>query len=520
MYKPSSKSASINSFKDVVIPNKSLPQMLSESVEKYSGKTAMTFEDRTYTYKELSNKIQSLTVSLKEKGVKKGDRVALMLPNCPQYPISYYAILCAGATVVQINSMYQSDELLHILEDSGAKAIIILEDLLPVVEKIKNEISLQSIIDVSLKSDSTFNQLLLNKELPPTEIDIDPKDDIAVLQYTGGTTGRSKGVMLTHYNLIANVFQSYATSNITLGKERVLTIIPLFHVYGMTGCMNLTFYTGGNLILVPRFSVKETVKIVEQYKPTTFSGVPTMYVELLNYYNKQPFDLSSMKLCSSGASPLPIEVLDGFNKKTGISIVEGFGLSEASPGIMRNPVKGIQKPGTVGISLPNTKSKIVDVETSQQELQVGEVGELVTKGPQVMKGYWNQPEETKKTLRDGWLYTGDLAFMDRDGYYTIVGRSKELIIASGYNVYPIEIEDIIYQHPKISEAAVIGVKDKYRGESVKAFVVLKEDAQLTASELTEYCEGRLAPYKVPKTIEFMKTLPKSAVGKILKRKLS
>lgn len=315
--------------------------------------------------------------------------------------------------------------------------------------------------------------------------------------------------------------QSYATavSRTVLGEERVLSISPLFHVYGMTSCMNLTFYIGGNLILIPRFQPEEVVNIIEQTKPSIFPGVPTMYIALLNYFKVRPFNLSCLKTCSSGSAPLPAEVLKQFNETSGTKVAEGFGLSEASPVTHRNPINGLQKAGSIGIPIPNTDARIVDAATGTAEMTVGEVGELIVKGPQVMKGYWKLPEETEHALRNGWLYTGDLAKMDSDGYFYIIGRKKELIIASGYNVYPIEVEDILYAHPKVLEAAVVGVPDPYRGETVKAFVVLKENEQLSEEELIQYCRDQLAVYKVPHAVEFLQEFPKTAVGKILKRSL-
>ncbi|KAB2338591.1 long-chain fatty acid--CoA ligase [Cytobacillus depressus] len=507
--------------KEIDIPVISVPQLFAESVHKYSNHTAITFFNDTYSYKQLDSMIKNVARSLFNLGVNKGDRVALMLPNCPQYPISYYAALICGATVVQINPMYKSNELLHVINDSEAEVLIVLDQLLPAVEEIKGSTFLTTIIPVSFESGCKFNDLLKDHGLPMPNVSINPKEDIAVLQYTGGTTGRSKGAMLTHYNLVANILQSYGTSQCRtkLGYERVLTISPLFHVYGMTSCMNLTFYIGGNVILVPRFEVEQTVKVIAQTKPTIFPGVPTMYIALLNYYKENPFNLSCLRTCTSGSAPLPIEVLNQFNETSGTKVAEGFGLSEASPVTHRNPIKGLQKPGSIGIPIPNTDAKIVDLLTGDKTLPIGEVGELVVSGPQIMKGYWKMPEETKQVLRDGWLYTGDLAKMDEDGFFYIVGRKKEMIIASGYNVYPIEVEDVIYTHPKVFEAAVIGVPDQYRSETVKAVVVLKGNEQLSEEELIQFCRERLAAYKVPRFIEFVSELPKTAVGKISKRML-
>ncbi|MFD1334662.1 long-chain fatty acid--CoA ligase [Oceanobacillus iheyensis] len=507
---------------NVEIPEISLQALFFKSVETYADKVAMTFFDQTYTYQQLEKMIYSVANSLYNLGIEKGDRIALMLPNCPQYPISYFATLLCGGTIVQINPMYKANELLHVLNDSEAKVIICLDSLLPIVEEVKDKTDLMNIIPVSFESDSKFNELLIDKGHKLPEITIEPAEDIAVLQYTGGTTGRSKGVMLTHYNLVANTIQSYGTSqiNINTGEEKVLTISPLFHVYGMTSCMNFTFYIGGNLILVPRFEVEQTVNIIEKMKPSLFMGVPTMFIALLNYYHEEKqFDLSCLRTCSSGSAPLPVEIIHQFNNVSGSNVAEGFGLSEASPVTHRNPVEGLQKPGSIGIPIPNTDSKIVDLATGEETLPNGEVGELIIKGPQVMKGYWRMEDETNQVLRNGWLYTGDLAKMDDDGFFYITGRKKDLIIASGYNVYPVEIEDVIYKHPGVLEVAIIGVPDKYRGETVKAFVVLKNNASLTEEDLIQYCRDRLASFKVPRSVEFLQELPKTAVGKILKRKL-
>jgi long-chain acyl-CoA synthetase len=507
--------------KEIDIPEISLTQLFNESVEKYYDHTAITFYGKTYTYGQLDQAIKIVASGLSKVGIQKGDRVALMLPNCPYYPISYFASLLCGATIVQVNPMYKSSELLHVLNDSQAKALIVLDSLLPIAEGIIDKTSVSILIPASLESPSKMSELLSDSGDRVPDVSINPKEDVAVLQYTGGTTGRSKGAMLTHYNLVANTLQCAATAvtQTKPGEEIILTISPLFHVYGMTSGMNLTFHVGGNLVLVPRFDPEETVRIIEATKPSGFPGVPTMYIALLNYFKKKPFDLSCMTTCTSGSAPLPVEVLHHFNKISGSTVAEGYGLSEASPVTHRNPVGGLQKPGSIGIPLPNTDSKIVDIATGETTLPVGEVGELVIRGPQVMKGYWGMPEETIQTIRDGWLYTGDLAKMDEDGFFYIVGRKKELILASGYNVYPIEVEDVIYTHPKVLEAAVFGVPDEYRGETVKAVVVLKENEQLTAEELIDYCRERLASYKVPRIVAFTNEMPKTAVGKILKRKL-
>ncbi|MED1201670.1 long-chain-fatty-acid--CoA ligase [Heyndrickxia acidicola] len=521
MKKPWLKHVAKGNPTEIHIPEMSLNQLFCQSSEKYHNHIAVTFYNRTFTYSELAGAIKKIAVELYKLGTDKGDKVAIMLPNCPEYPMIYYAALSLGAVIVQINPMYKSLELLHVLKDSQTKILFVLEDLLPIVQDIVGETFISEIIPVSAENKNRFQRMLNESDGYVPNVEINPKEDVAVLQYTGGTTGRAKGAMLTHYNLVANTLQCVSTSLIKtrLGEERVLSISPLFHVYGMTSAMNCTFYTGGNLILVPRFQVDEVVNLIEKTKPTSFPGVPTMYIALLNYYHTHPFDLSCFTTCTSGSAPLPVEVINRFNEISGTSVAEGYGLSEASPVTHRNPVAGLQKRGSIGIPLPNTDAKIVDIATGTVELPSGEVGELVINGPQIMKGYWQMPHETARTIRDGWLFTGDLAIMDTDGFFYIVGRKKEMILASGYNVYPIEVEDILYSHPNVLEAAVIGIPDEYRGETVKAFVVLREVNKAYEEELIQFCRHRLSAYKVPNSIDFVDELPKTAVGKILKRKL-
>jgi long-chain acyl-CoA synthetase len=507
---------------EIDIPEISLTELFFQSVEQYSDNTAVTFMEKRYTYSELGKLVKRCARLLADEGIGKGDRVAIMLPNCPQYPIGFFGTLLNGAIVVQINPMYKANELMHVLKDSGARHIIVLDDLLPIVEAVIAETDVEKVLSVSLeKGKCEMTKKLQSVTEADFTVGIEPARDVAVLQYTGGTTGRSKGAMLTHRNIVANTLQSAATSRINTqkGKERVLGVSPLFHVYGMTSGMNLTFYNGGELILVSRFQVTEIVDIITNLKPTIFPGVPTMYIALLQYYQSHPFDLHTLTSCVSGSSPLPLHVLSMFNELSGTKIAEGYGLSEASPVTHRNPVSGLQKPGSIGIPIQNTDAAIIDSITGEPALLVDTPGELVIKGPQVMKGYWGMPEETKKTIQNGWLHTGDMAKMDEDGFFYIVGRKKEMIIAGGFNIYPIEIEDILYSHPKVLEAAVFGVPDQYRGETVHAAVVLKPSERITENELKDYCRKQLAAFKVPKAITFESELPKTAVGKILKRKL-
>lgn len=507
-------------LKEVEIPEVSLPRLLEDSLDEFRDHTIMTYYNRTFTLEEFSDIVNRLASAFTKEGVKKGDRIALMVPNTPYYAFTYFAALKCGAIIVQVNPMYKPYELEHILNDSGAEYMVAYEPLEPIIQAVKDRTKLSKIYYASDQNVASFNKLLQDEGDQVPEVDIDPRNDVAVLQYTGGTTGKPKGVMLTHRNLIANTIQTNESLR-ALSKpegEKVLMIIPLFHVYGAS-VLNTAILKGNNLILLPRFEVEEVVETIQKHKPTNFPGVPTMFIALLDYAKKHNIKLDVLETCSSGAGPLPVEVMEQFNEVAGASVAEGYGLSEASPTTHRNPIVGLQKNGSIGIPLPSTDAKIVDRETGKQEMPVGEVGELIIQGPQVMKGYWNMPEETEETIRDGWLYTGDLAKMDEDGFFYIVGRTQELIIASGYNVYPIEIENVLYEHPKVLEAAVYGVPDDYRGETVQATIVPQKGVTLTEEEIVEFCSERLAAYKVPKIIEFRDELPVTTTGKVLKRVL-
>lgn len=513
---------------ELEIPNQSLPEMLVETVKKYPNHPALYFFGQEISYTKLGELAGAFASCLQQDGFEKGDRAAIMLPNCPQYIISYYGILQTGGIVTQVNPMYTSNELEYILRDSGAKVIVIYEPLLPVLKQIIANTSVKRVITVNFEGKEAvdefsidFASFLKSVKKPPTPVMIQASEDVAVLQYTGGTTGRSKGAMLTHRNLLANVIQCYEyfKDEIKPGQDRMLTVIPLFHVYGMTSCMNLAIYTGALNILLPRFEIEEVLQTIKERKPTSFPGVPTMYIALINHPKVNEYGLDSISICNSGSAPMHVELMRTFEEKTGAKILEGFGMSESSPTTHCNPAFGPRKPGSVGIGVPSTDYKIVDLGDGIKELKPGEIGELIIKGPQVMKGYWNMPEETANTLRDGWLYTGDIAYMDEDGYVYIVDRKKDMIIASGYNIYPRDVEEVIYQHPAIKEAVVVGVPDAYRGETVKAVVVLKEGQQVSEDELISFCREKLAAFKVPRIVEFRSELPKTSVGKILRRKI-
>ncbi len=512
------------------IPDKTVCDVLQERAGEFGSQPALTFYDKTITYAELAAAVNRFASSLQARGVQKGDRVAIMLPNCPQYVIAYYGILQAGAIVTQVNPMLVERELAYLLKDSGAKMIVIYEPLYPRLAAVRGETAVEQAVTVSLgappsvalaEGDVTFDKFLAAGSGVVRPVPIEPMHDVAVLQYTGGTTGRSKGAMLTHRNIFANVLQcaEFFKGTFELGKERYLTVIPLFHVFAMTSGMNLAIYQGAENILLPRFELKEVLETIRDKQPTVFPGVPTMYVAITNTPGVEQYGISSIKTCNSGSAPMPLELMRDFESKTGAVVLEGYGLSEASPVTHCNPPFAARKPGTVGIGMPLTEYKVVDVATGTQELPPGEVGELIIRGPQVMKGYWNMPEETAAVLRDGWLYTGDLASIDEEGYVTIVDRKKDLIIAGGYNIYPREIEEVLYEHPAVREAAAIGVPDPYRGETVKAIIVLKDGQQASEEDILAHCRKNLAAYKVPRIIEFRTELPKTNVGKILRRAL-
>jgi len=355
-------------------------------------------------------------------------------------------------------------------------------------------------------------------------MDIDPAEDLAVLQYTGGTTGVSKGAMLTHRNLVANVHQCLAWfPDIRMGKESILCTLPFFHSYGMTVDMNFGVLSGSTLVLIPNpRDLHMVLKAITKHRPTLFPGVPAMYIALINNPDVQSgkMDVTSIRACLSGAAPLPVEVQQEFERLTGGKLVEGYGLSESSPVTHANPLDGIRKAGSIGMPVPNTEVRVVDVEDRAKELPLGEIGELAVKGPQVMKGYWNMPEETDNVMdADGWLYTGDIAQADETGFFYIVDRKKDMIIASGYNIYPRDVEEVIFEHPKVEDVAVAGIPDPKRGETVKAYVVLKEGQTATEEEIIEFCRDKLSKYKVPTAVEFRTELPKTMVGKVLRRVL-
>jgi long-chain acyl-CoA synthetase len=519
---------------------------LEKTAREFPQVVATDFMGARLTYRQLAEQVNRFASSLSGLGVEPGDRIAIMLPNCPQTIIAYYAALSIGAVVVMTNPMYVEREMAHQFTDAGVKVLVGLDHLMPRIEKVWKETPVEQLIITSIReclpfplnllyplkarkqklnlkvpygeSVHSFKSLVKNSPGHPPGPEV-AMDGLAVLQYTGGTTGIAKGAMLTHRNLMANVMQIMVWCPLKAGQERILCVAPFFHVLGMTVLMNFSVCMGASMILLPRFEINNLLKTTVKARPTIAVLVPTIFTAMVNSPEISKCDISSINYCFSGSAPLPMEIMNQFEEITGGIIFEAYGLTEASPVTHANPVKGTRKPGSVGIALPSTDARVMDLESGTRELPVGEHGELVVKGPQVMKGYWNMEEETAETLRDGWLYTGDIASMDADGYVFIVDRKKDMIIAGGYNVYPREIDEVLYEHPKIADAVTIGVSDAYRGETVKVFVVVKPEETLTEEEVIAHCKEKLAAYKVPRVVEFRQELPKSMVGKVLRKEL-
>lgn len=528
-------------------PKISLYQMFKQTAANYTANPAISFMGRELTYQELLSQIDAFAVALEGIGVKKGDRVAIHLPNSTQFPIAFYAAHAIGAIVVPCNPMYVARELVYQLNDSGAETIITLTRFYNLIKEIQPQTALKNIVVTNIKDyfpgmlrflytvakekkegdrvklaaeDHSFLDLINAKAgQKPQPVEVLPEDR-AVYMYTGGSTGVSKGAVLQHRNVLANALQvkSWCT-DLQEGKEIVLAVLPFFHSYGMTTVLNMPLFTGCKAVVLPQFVLADVLKTIDKEKPTLFPGVPTMYVAINNAPDLHKHNIKSIRICISGAAPLPVEVQRQFEKNTGGKLVEGYGLSEASPVTHCNPIYGKNVVGSIGLPFPDTEVKIMDIETGEQELPLGEVGEMCVRGPQVMECYHNMPDETKHSLRDGWLYTGDIGKLDEEGYTYIVDRKKDIVIAGGYNIYPRDIEEVLFTHPKILEAAVAGIKDPYRGETLKAYVVLKEGEQLTEEEVIEFCKANLAAYKVPKLVEFREELPKTMVGKVLRRAL-
>ncbi len=532
---------------ELAVPEKNIVKLFKDTAAKFPDHPHLIFMRRTFSYQEVNALADNFSAVLAGLGLKKGSRVALNLPNSPQFVFCYLGALQAGCTVIPCNPLYTEREMQHQLGDSEAELVVTLSRFYPQVRKLKQKTALRTIISTNIKEyfpwwlqplysmavekksgdrvsvekgDYRMPALMKRYSADPVpEVEVEP-DFPACIMYTGGTTGLPKGAVLTHRNMVANTVSIFGwIPDLEEAKEIGLTLIPFFHIYGLGTCLNLTLLYCGTLLLIPHFDVKMMLNNIHRYKPTLFPGVPTMYVALINHPDLNQYDLSSLRLCLSGAAPLPLEVQKRFMALTGCRMLEGYGLTEAAAVSHVNPYYGKNKPGSIGMPTPGMLAKIVDMSNPEQELKTGEVGQLALKGPQIMAGYLNRPAETAAALHKGWLLTGDLARMDEDGYFYIVDRRKEMIISGGYNIYPREIEEVLYAHEKVKEAAVVGLPDPYRGEIAKAFLVLREGETMTEEEVFDYCREQLARYKVPRKVEFRTELPLSMVGKVLKRLL-
>ncbi len=509
----------------------SLFDLLKQAANIHNEKPALTFFGKSWSYKETRMISEWLAASLYRIGFKKGDRMAIMLPNCPHYIFSLFATFRIGGIAVQVNPMYVEREIEYVLNDSEAEYMVVFEALYPRVKQVQSRTSLKKLIVVGFggkkvelaEGDLYFEDFLTHDNVIP-EIPIDIKEDVAILQYTGGTTGVSKGVMLTHHNLLANIIQvcdfTYNAVDEKPENFKIVSVLPMFHVYGLS-CNALSgIRIGCNQLILPRFDVNEVLELIKREKPFQLTAVPTMIFALNSHPDLEESNIGDIYYLSSGGAPLPVEQVKSFEKRVGKRLADGYGLSETAPSAISTPPFLPRKLGSVGIPIPGTEARIVtETAAGYVDVPVGEAGELILRGPQVMKGYWKRPGDTEMVLKDGWLFTGDIAKMDEDGYFYILDRKKDLIIASGYNVYPREIEEVLYQHEGVEEAIVVGIPDTYRGETVKAFVKLKAGLTITPDKLIAFAKINLAPYKVPKDIEILDELPKSSVGKLLRRML-
>ena len=528
-----------------------LGAMFDQAAARYGRRICVNFLGRTISYDEIAGEVARAAKGLQQLGISRGDRVGLLLPNCPAFIVSYFAVLKLGAIVVNFNPLYAIEELDYQLRDSQTDILITLDlkVLFEKTEALLDNGSLKHVIvqpfaamlppvksflfrlfkrNLQVNTDRSrhqpaitqFEKLLRNDGLFDLPSPIEPAEDIAVLQYTGGTTGVPKGAMLTHKNLTVNVEQVKAwATNLDDGAERIMGFLPLFHVFAMTTVMNFGIASGAELVLVPRFDLDESLKIIDRVKPTTMPGVPTIYNAMLHHPKIKNYDMRSLKFCISGGAPLPIEVKRGFEAVSGCSLVEGYGLSETSPMATANPVIGSVKEGSIGLPVPQTIISIRSLEDPEKEVKLGEKGEICISGPQVMKGYWNRPDETKTAFSKGFFRSGDVGYMDEDGYIFIVDRIKDLILCSGYNVYPRRIEEAIYEHPAVEEVTVVGIPDDYRGEAPKAFIKLRDGQTLDKNGLFAFLKPKLSKIELPEEVEFRDELPKTMIGKLSKKEL-
>ncbi|MDY6863011.1 MAG: long-chain fatty acid--CoA ligase [Thermodesulfobacteriota bacterium] len=516
---------------------------LENSANNFPDKIAVRYYGLKLSYRKLKRCTEKFAGSLSDLGVKKGDRIALVFPNSPQMIITLYAAFKLGFIAVPVNPLYTEREMEWQIKNSDAQVIITFEKFFKKIEKIKINLNISKIIiskiydflpfylipplyikerrsrnsRVTKGKDIYFFKELIRKGRPKKSMDV-VQEDIALLQYTGGTTGLPKGVILTHRNLVSNVLQTahwfYESKK---GSEIILSVIPFFHIFGLTVALNFPIFLAATIILAPGFELINILKMISKYQPTLFPGTPAMFSAISRHRQISKYNLTSIQFCISGSAPLTKKVQQDFTRVTGSKLVEGFGLTESSPVTHCNPFNGRDKEGSIGLPVPDTMCKIVDIETGEKVLGIEEEGELCIKGPQVMEGYMKSELETQKVLKNGWLYTGDIARMDKDGYFYIVDRKKDLILSGGYNIYPQEVDEILCLHPEIKEAATIGIPDRLRGEKVVAFIVTGSDVKIDKKKILKYCRERLAKYKIPSEIKIVRELPKSSIGKILRK---
>ena len=532
---------------DAPAEKRPLYSLLTEAAAKHPSKTCLHYQGNDITYSQVDEDSSRFASALLSLGLQRGDRVGIFLPNMPQFVIAYYGILKAGGIVVTCSPLYKERELEYQLKDSGAKIVVAAKDvvqgndLYKSLEGCRDRLPLQHVITTSVRDylpgakralaglagvktverrgTIDFKELISKNSPISKPAEVDPEKDIALLQYTGGTTGVAKGAMLTHYNLYSNAIYN-AMALPVLESDVALSVLPLYHIYGMTATMNAPMTAGAEIVLLPSFHVEEVMKTIQAKKVTSFCAVPSMYIAIISNPKVKDYNLRSVRACISGGSALPVAVRKRFIELTGGNLVEGYGLSEASPVTHVNPVHdGEVKDGSIGLPFPETDAAIVDLDNPDKVLPLGEVGELAVKGPQVMKGYWNRPEDTANVLKDEWLLTGDIAKMDEQGYFYVVDRKKDMVNVGGLKVYPREVEELLFEHPAVKEAAIVAMPDSFSGEAVKAFVVLKDSAKASEKDIIEFCAAKLAKYKVPKRVEFVPELPKTLIGKVLRRKL-
>lgn len=501
-------------------PEVPLFEFLDNSAAKYPDNVAFSYQGDSLTYNQLGELTGKLACGASDLGIGKGSNVLLLLPNNLEFVIAYYGILKAGGTVVPTNPLYKGNELKHHLSDSGSMAIITSEDCYPLVKEVESKTALKTIILADaegIEGTVSLKKILTEYPARPPGFASKPKDDVAAIEYTGGTTGLPKGVMLTHYNLVANAIQNAVWFDWN-NKDVIIGLLPFYHSWGSCTCLNSSIYAGARVIVLSRFDAEELMMTIERERATVLYGAASMFIMLASNPLITRYDLSSLKYVKAGAMPIPVEIKERWEQLTGVRMVLGYGLSEASPETHNSPPERV-RPGTIGIPVIDSDARIVDAETGETELAPGQVGELVIRGPQVMKGYLNQPEDNQETLRNGWLYTGDLGFVDEEGYFHIADRKKETIKYKGYTIAPAEVESVLYEHPAVKECAVVGKSEASVGEIPKAYVVLKDGCHLPEEELILFCEQRVAAYKKIREVEFIEEIPKTPVGKVLRRLL-